>query len=231
MTKCSYIEKYLIDYIFGELPEDLEKEVNEHLQICQTCNMELDEMLNTIDLLKALKQEETPRILYFKQPNSLFSKIAQFKTLLAVAASVLIILNAFIIFKLYPSNSQLQNALHNRQQQTQSLNPEINKLIEDALEKYKNEQAEFLNIKMKELENRLLQQQNQQLIVFKNAVDKNTRSMMDDYFKVHEQNRIDDLRNVAETIMQLQQQNEYERAKTYQILNYLVNASDKKNKY
>ena len=115
--------------------------------------------------------------------------------------------------------------------QTQSINPDIDNLLQSTLQQYKKEQMIFLESKLQELESKLTQQQNEQLTFFKNVINQDTHSMIDKYFKVHEQNRIDDLQNVADTILTFQQKNELERAQTYQLLNYLMNASEKKTKY
>lgn len=231
MKNCTFIEKYLIDYIFGQLPKHIENEINEHLQTCNFCNSELQEMLDTITVLKSLKEEETPRILYFKRHKNIISKLLQFKSIIAIAACCLIFFNAFILFKLYSEKTFNNLPAQNYITKTKSISPEINDILNSTLQKYRNEQMMLLQSKLQELESKLTQQQNQQLTIFRNSINHDTKSAIDNYFKVHEQNRIDDLQNVAETILTLQQKNELEKAQTYQLLNYLMNASEKKTKY
>src|SRR4030042_2559374 len=212
MQNCDYIEKYVIDYIYDELSAKAKTLVEAHLQDCPQCNIELQEMQATLRLMKTIDEEEPARLLYFKEKKSLLSKIFDQKSVLAFAASILIFMNAIILVKFYTASPvtnvpPAENITNNQQIDTKNL-------IQETLGNYQKEQNLLMESKFQALENKLMDHQSQQLVLFRDAIDRKTQEMVSATLKVHDDNRVNDLQNVAKTILTMQERNELERAQT-----------------
>ena len=58
--RCSRVQKKLSAFFDGELPEDERHLISEHLQACENCRRELDELTMVSDSLEILGAETAP---------------------------------------------------------------------------------------------------------------------------------------------------------------------------
>jgi len=49
---CETVKEKLIAYIFGELPEPVQREVREHLKTCKSCNAECKSLVSIVNMLR-----------------------------------------------------------------------------------------------------------------------------------------------------------------------------------
>jgi len=49
---CEAVKEKLIAYIFGELPESVQREVGEHLKVCKSCNAECKSLVSIVNTLR-----------------------------------------------------------------------------------------------------------------------------------------------------------------------------------
>lgn len=112
--KCNEIEDKLTDFIAKKLSESTTSDVQKHLNSCASCQKEFTEMesflsvlekdvpkapsdrlrSNFEELLAAEKQKNEPKVISLKE-----TKKADWKSYLRVAASVLLVVSAFLLGK------------------------------------------------------------------------------------------------------------------------------------
>jgi hypothetical protein len=59
-VKCNELLRYLSEYIDQDLDENLRREAEEHLSLCDNCHVVLDTTLKTIYLYRENRCEELP---------------------------------------------------------------------------------------------------------------------------------------------------------------------------
>lgn len=58
--KCKEICALLSDYLDGELNEEIQGDVDEHLSTCDDCARELEQLERSLKILKRLKEKKQP---------------------------------------------------------------------------------------------------------------------------------------------------------------------------
>lgn len=217
MEKCNFIEKNLMDYLFEEIDMETRNKIELHLQKCQACQSEILELKATISLIKSIEEKEPARLLYFRRKNG----NSIWKYLLTAAACFAIAFSLMIIIKQEPYNND------KIVMQTDQLNILFNQALKDLEIKNKL----LIDAKFQELEKRLIDYQNKRFNVFTDEITKQTKDLIYASLNQNEQNRMNDYRKVSDKIEALNQLNEYERQRTLEILNYLINASATREKY
>lgn len=217
MERCNFIEKYLIDYLFSELNIKKKEEIENHIEQCETCRVELFEMKATIQLIKNIDEKEPARLLYYKnrKENNFWKYIS------AIAASIIIVSFIFI----------LRIDYINRKKQIVMKQNQIDALYNQALKDLEYRNKLLIESKFDELEKKLIDYQNKRFNDFAIEISQQTKDLVNATINQSEQNRINDLRRVSNKIEALNQLNEYERQRTIEILNYLINASARREKY
>ena len=116
--KCSKIQEQLIDYLEGSLSEVANSKVKNHVINCNNCAKEVEEMKSFLGVLDTSKME-TPSTNLRKNFDEMLakeiakesSKVIQlkpktdWKSFLRVAASIVIVISAFLLGK-YQSNTE-----------------------------------------------------------------------------------------------------------------------------
>ena len=116
--KCSKIQEQLIDYLENSLSEVANSEVKNHVISCKNCAKEVEEMKSFLGVLDTTKME-TPSTNLRKNFDEMLakeiakesSKVIQlqpktdWKSFLRVAASIVIVISAFLLGK-YQSNPE-----------------------------------------------------------------------------------------------------------------------------
>lgn len=112
MMKCSEIQENLSQYIDGSLSEVANSEIKKHLQTCDDCQKELDETTSFLEFLES-QELEIPSSNLKANFNKMLaaeiesnqSKVVQlqpqqdWKSFLKIAASVVIVVSAFLFGK------------------------------------------------------------------------------------------------------------------------------------
>jgi anti-sigma factor (TIGR02949 family) len=60
MRNCSRIVSLLSDYVDGRLPDDIRRDLEQHLDGCSECTAFVGTFQSTVALLKSLTDEELP---------------------------------------------------------------------------------------------------------------------------------------------------------------------------
>ncbi|APZ46164.1 hypothetical protein BW723_07565 [Polaribacter reichenbachii] len=115
--ECRDIENKLTDYLEGSLPAIEKTEVEKHLKTCANCQQELAELKSFLSVLKNDKMETPSANLKLNFDKMLALEIAKnqpkvvqlkpkpdWKSYLRVAASVLIVISAFLLGKYQSKN-------------------------------------------------------------------------------------------------------------------------------
>ncbi|HOK79400.1 MAG TPA: zf-HC2 domain-containing protein [bacterium] len=69
---CREVQRILSDYLEGLVSDLQKKEIEQHLQMCQKCQIELDEMKKTVKLLRSIPSPQAPE----KLVESVMEKIS-----------------------------------------------------------------------------------------------------------------------------------------------------------
>lgn len=114
---CEHIENQLSSYLEGSLSKDQQIMVQHHLNTCDNCSRELAEIKSFFNILESDKMETPSANLQLNFNKMLADEIAKqepkvialqpktdWKTYLRVAASIVIVLSAFLLGK-YQSNN------------------------------------------------------------------------------------------------------------------------------
>jgi Putative zinc-finger len=81
INSCSIIRDRFSEYVDRLLPYEEQLEVHEHLNSCEDCTRELDDLCKTISLLSDFRQELPPAINSFHVPRSIFAAVEYFPSL------------------------------------------------------------------------------------------------------------------------------------------------------
>ena len=218
----------MIDYIFNELDQDTRKDMESHLTTCENCRNTAEETQNAVAFMRKMEEKDPPRLLYFKNKKNVIIEFLNQKSIFALAACILLVLTAFMLVKFYEINSPHDNAMNQNSPLRKS---EAETMISKALNDYSGKQNILINSQFQQLEKKLVNNQNQQLTVFKDSMNKHTQDFINTALNTNENEHINDLKQVADTIQKMHQRNQLEQAQTNEILNYLINASEKRKKY
>lgn len=222
MKECNYIEKYMIDYIFNELDQESRKYFEIHLNACEYCRTAAAETQHAVAFMKKMEEKEPPRLLYFKDKKNVVIEFLNQKSIFALAACILLTLTAFMLVKFYEFNTAQHTPLAKSEAET---------MINKALHDYNAKQNIFINTQFQQLEKRIIDNQNQQLVIFKDTMNKHTQDLVHTAFNTRDNEHKNELKQVADTIQKMHERNQLEQAQTNEILNYLINASEKSKKY
>jgi len=66
MSACSRIVELLSDYIEGRLPDDVRRDLEEHLHGCSECTTFVGTFQSTVALLQSLNDDDLPEELRLK---------------------------------------------------------------------------------------------------------------------------------------------------------------------
>nr|WP_298989784.1 zf-HC2 domain-containing protein [uncultured Polaribacter sp.] len=115
--KCKEIENHLGEYLEGTLSDTINSEIENHINSCSNCQQELAELKSFLSILDHDKMETPSANLKLNFDKMLAKEIEEnkpkvielkthtdWKTYLRIAASVVIVLSAFLLGK-YQSNS------------------------------------------------------------------------------------------------------------------------------
>ncbi len=130
MTKCNEIQEKLSQFIEGDLPEVANSEVKKHLKNCDACQKELEEIKSFLSILNKNEMEipstklktNFEKMLAQEIENSK-PKVVQlqpkqdWKSFLKVAASVAIIISAFLFGKHQSTITKIANAKEENKQE------------------------------------------------------------------------------------------------------------------
>ena len=116
MMKCSEIQNQFSEFLENSLSEVANSEVKEHLKTCDNCQKELDEMTSFLSILDTNEMEVPSSNLRLDFEKMLTSEVennqpkvvqlqpkSDWKSYLKVAASIVIVMSAFLFGK-YQSN-------------------------------------------------------------------------------------------------------------------------------
>ena len=122
MMKCKEIENQFSEYLEGSLSAVANVEVEKHLKNCANCQQELAEMKSFLSILENDKMETPSANLKLNFEKMLAQEIeanqpkvvqlqpkTDWKSYLRVAASILIVLSAFLLGKYQSDNSSIEN--------------------------------------------------------------------------------------------------------------------------
>jgi anti-sigma factor RsiW len=60
MHDCSHIVALLSDYVDGRLPDDIRRDLEQHLNGCSECSAFVGSFRSTVALLQSLKEDDLP---------------------------------------------------------------------------------------------------------------------------------------------------------------------------
>ncbi len=138
---CNEIEELISDFIEDELDTELSRQVEEHLDSCESCSALRDEMEELMDSVQLL-EEEVPFYLknrLYNIPENEFIETGNsnmaLKWIAAMIGTVVLLLNFFYFTKIYPEG-------HKRVRQGAAMIEKFMVMVVDTFEGFQDEEVQ-----------------------------------------------------------------------------------------